>query len=406
MHKTLLLTAAAITFGAGMVGASAHAEENGITDTTIKVGNTSPYSGGASAYGVIGKAMGAYFEMVNDNGGITSKDGKTRKVEYITLDDGYSPPRTVEQTRKLVEQDNVALILGSVGTPTNSAISRYMNARKVPQLFLGSGASKWGDYEKYKWSMGWQPTYDVEGAIYANYAMKELEEPKIAILFQNDDYGKDYRDGFLRALGDKADELVVKMLPYEVTDPTIESQIVSLANTGANVFFNITTPKFAAQAIRTACDIGWKPLHFLNNVSSSVGAVLKPAGLECSKDIVTAQYQKDPSDPQWADTEGFKTWSKFMDKYLPGADKSDVNYAFGHSAASLLHVTLEQCEDITRAGIMACATNLKDVQLPMIIPGVLVNTSPTDHYPIQAEQLSRFNGERWVLFGEIIDASK
>jgi branched-chain amino acid transport system substrate-binding protein len=402
--KGLFATAAAAAFFA----TTANAQMVGVTDTSIKIGNTMPYSGPASSYGVIGKTIAAYFNMINEQGGITSKDGKTRKVEFISLDDGYSPPRTVEQARKLVEQENVAFLLGTLGTPTNSAIHRYMNAKKVPQLFVATGASKWGQPKKFPWTMGFQPTYDVEGEIYANYVLENVENPKIAIIYQNDDYGKDYRDGFLRGLGDKADELIVKMLPYEVTDPTIDAPILELAATGANVFFNITIPKFAAQAIKKACEIDWQPLHLLNNVSSSVGSTLRPAGLECSKSqgLITAQWQKDPTDPQWKETDGYKEWEAFMNAEIPDGDKGDVNYATGHSIAKMAHHMLENCGDLSRPGIMACAANLKDVEIPMVLPGILINTSPNDFYPIQAEQLSKFDGERWVLFGDIIDTSK
>ncbi len=387
---------------AALLSASpAFAQTVGVTDNTIKIGHTNPYSGPASAYGVIGRLEQAYFRMVNDKGGI-----KGHQVEFISLDDGYSPPRTVEQVRKLVEQEQVAFLFNTLGTPTNSAIHRYVNAKKVPHLFLSTGASKWGQPEKFPWTMGFQPTYDVEGEIYANYALDHVEDPKIAILYQNDDYGKDYRDGFLRGLGDEADELVVKMVPYEVTDPTVDAQVLEMASSGANVFFNVTTPKFAAQAIKKACEVNWQPLHLLNNVSSSVSSVLRPAGLECSKGLITAQYLKDPTDPQWRDDPGFKEWSAFMDEYMPGADRGDANYAFAYSVSTLLHRMLENCDDWSRPGIMACAANLEDIQLPMIIPGILVNTSPTDFYPIQAEQLSKFDGETWVLFGDIIDASK
>jgi len=391
----------ASTLAASLLAAAAHAQTVGVTDDTIKIGHTNPYSGPASSYGVIGKTHIAYMAMLNRQGGING-----RKIDFISLDDGYSPPRTVEQVRKLVEQEEVAFLFQPLGTPTNSAIHRYMNAKKVPHLFLSTGASKWGQPEKFPWTMGYQPTYDVEGEIYANYALETVEDPKIAILFQNDDYGKDYRDGFLRGLGDKADELVVKMLPYEVTDPTVDAQILELAASGANVFFNVTIPKFAAQAIKKTCEIGWKPLHLLNNVSSSVSATLKPAGLDCSKDVITAQYMKDPTDPQWKGDPGYQEWLTFMQEEMPGADVGDVNYAFAYNVSSLLHMMLEDCEDLSRPGIMACAANLKDIELPMLLPGIKVNTSPTDFYPIQAEQLSRFDGEKWVLFGDVIDASK
>ena len=400
--RTLLATTAA----AVMMTAGAHAQTVGVTDTSIKIGNTNPYSGPASVYSVIGKTISAYFKAVNAAGGVTSADGKTRTVEFISLDDGYSPPRTVEQVRKLVEQEKVAFLFQTLGTPTNSAIHRYVNAKKVPHVFVATGASKWGQPKKYPWTIGFQPTYDVEGEIYAKYALSNVENPKIAILFQNDDYGKDYRDGFLRGLGDKADDLVVKMLPYEVTDPTVDAQVLELAASGANVFFNITIPKFAAQAIKKSHEIGWKPLHLLNNVSSSVGATLRPAGLEASKGLITTQWMRDPTDPQWVETDGFKEWAAFMDANLPDGDKGDINYGYGYNVSKLLHHVLENCGDLSRPGIMACVADVKDLQPPMVLPGVLVNTSATDFYPIQAAQLSKFDGQGWALFGDVIDASK
>ena len=396
--KNLLAAAAA----AALLAGTAHAADmTGITDTTIKIGNTNPYSGPASVYSVIGKTISAYFNKVNAEGGIQG-----RQIDFISLDDGYSPPRTVEQVRKLVEQEEVAFLFQTLGTPTNSAIHRYVNGKKVPHLFVATGASKWGQPDKYPWTMGFQPTYDVEGEIYAKYVLENVENPKIAILFQNDDYGKDYRDGFLRGLGDKAEELVVSTLPYEVTDPTVDSQIVAMKDSGANVFFNITIPKFAAQAIRKSCEIGWKPVHLLNNVSSSVGATLTPAGLDCSKGLITANYVKDPVDPRWKDDAGYKEWVGFMEEHMPGSDLTDVFYAYGYNVSKLLHITLDGCKELSREGIMGCAANLKDVELPMVLPGILVNTAPDDFYPIQAEQLHSFDGERWVPFGDIIDASK
>ena len=328
-----------------------------------------------------------------------------RQIEFVSLDDGYSPPRTVQQIRKLVEKEKVAFTFQTLGTPTNSAIHKYMNQKKVPHLFLATGASKWGHPDEYPWTMGYQPTYDVEGEIYAKYVLENVKDPKIAVLFQNDDYGKDYRDGFLRGLGDKKDELIVSMLPYEVTDPTVDSQVLAMKASGANVFFNITIPKFAAQAIRKSCEIDWTPLHLLNNVSSSVSSTLKPAGLDCSKGLITAQYMKDPTDPQWKDTAGYKEWSAFMDAELADGDRGDVNYVYGYNVVKLLHHVLNGCEDLTRKGLMACAANIKDVELPMLLPGIKVNTSPTDFYPIQAAQLSKFDGEKWALFGDVIDAS-
>ncbi len=401
--STFLASAAAAVL---MMGA-ANAQTVGVTDTSIKIGNTSPYSGPASSYGVIGKTHQAFWEAINAAGGLKMGDGKTRKIEFVSLDDGYSPPKTVEQVRKLVEQEEVAFTFNTLGTPTNSAIHKYMNAKKVPHLFLATGASKWGHPDQYPWTMGFQPTYDVEGAIYAQYALQQVKDPKIAILFQNDDYGKDYRDGFLKSLGDKADKLIVKMLPYEVTDPTVDAQVLEMAASGANVFFNVTIPKFAAQAIKKACEIGWQPLHLLNNVSSSVGATLKPAGLECSKSqgLITAQWLMDPTDPQWKDAAGFKEWSAWMDKNFPGNEKVDVNYVFGYNASTLLKHVLENCKDFSRPGIMGCVANIKDFELPMALPGIKVNTSPTDFYPVQQEQLSKFDGTKWVLFGQLYDAS-
>jgi branched-chain amino acid transport system substrate-binding protein len=384
-----------------LLATSVNAQTVGVTDTSIKIGNTNPYSGPASVYSSIGKTIVAYFKSVNADGGING-----RTIDLISLDDSYSPPRTVEQVRKLVEQEKVAFLFQTLGTPTNSAIHRYVNAKKVPHLFVATGASKWGQPKKYPWSIGYQPTYDVEGEIYANHALATVEAPKIALLFQNDDYGKDYRDGFLRGLGDKADELVVKMLSYEVTDPTIDAQILELAASGANVFFNISIPKFAAQAIKKACEIGWKPLHLLNNVSSSVKSTLVPAGLECSKELITAQFMMDPTDPQWVDNAGFKEWSAWMESNMPKADRGDILYVYGYNVSKLLHMMLNGCDDLSRPGIMACATNLKDVELPMLIPGIKVNTSPTDFYPIEGGQLSKFDGEKWVLFGEVLEPGK
>ncbi len=398
MHIRTFITSVAATL---LLATSVNAQTVGVTDTSIKIGNTNPYSGPASVYSSIGKTIVAYFKSVNADGGING-----RTIDLISLDDSYSPPRTVEQVRKLVEQEKVAFLFQTLGTPTNSAIHRYVNAKKIPHLFVATGASKWGQPKKYPWSIGFQPTYDVEGEIYASYTLATVENPKIAILFQNDDYGKDYRDGFLGGLGDRVDELVVKMLSYEVTDPTIDAQILELAASGANVFFNISIPKFAAQAIKKACEIGWKPLHLLNNVSSSVKSTLVPAGLECSKELITAQYMMDPTDPQWVDSTGFKEWSAWMESNMPKADRGDILYVYGYNVSKLLHIVLNGCDDLSRPGIMACATNLKDVDLPMLIPGIKVNTSPTDYYPIEAEQLSKFDGEKWVLFGEVLDAGK
>ena len=404
LTKRALLTAVATVAVAGLAGTASADKQYGpgVSDTEIKIGNTNPYSGPASAYGTIGKAIQAYFDMINAEGGING-----RQINFLTLDDGYSPPKTVEQVRKLVEREQVALMFANLGTPTNTAIHKYINAKKVPHLFVSTGATKWGQPEKFPWTMGWQPNYQAEAKVYAQYILDNEPDAKIAVLYQNDDYGKDYLDGFKAGLGDKADSMIVSELPYEVTDPTVDSQIVSMKNSGATVFFNITTPKFAAQAIRKAHDVGWKPLHFLNNVSSSVGSVLTPAGLDKSVGIITAQYQKDPTDPQWQGSQAHADWDAWMDKYYPGGDKNDVNNVFGYSAAMTLEHVLRQAGDnLTRENLMKQAANIQNLELPMLLPGVTVNTSPTDFYPIEGMMLSRFDGQKWVLFGDVIDPSK
>ena len=397
IHRKLLVAAAMATFalGAGTaVGAGKYGP--GVTDTEIKIGHIGPYSGPASAYGTIGKAIAAYFKMVNDNGGING-----RKIDFLSMDDGYSPPKAVEQARKLVEQDQVLLIFQSLGTPSNSAIHQYMNAKKVPQLFVATGASKWGDPKHFPWTMGWQPSYPSEAKIYAHYLLTEKPNAKVAILYQNDDYGKDYLNGFLEGLGDKAKTMVVAKESYEVTDPTVDSQIIKLKNSGADTFFNITTPKFAAQAIRQAYDIGWKPLHFLNNVSSSIGSVLKPAGLDKSVGLITTAYLKDATDPQWKDSADMKAWNAWMDKYLPGADKANSFYVYGYAVGySMAEVLKRAGNDLTRENVMKVASSLKDVEFPLALPGVKLDT--TDYYPIDCQQLARFDGQKWSLFGKVI----
>jgi branched-chain amino acid transport system substrate-binding protein len=396
-----LITATAIF---GMIGSALAAGQYdpGASDSAIKIGHTNPYSGPASAYGAMGRAIGAYFDKINDEGGING-----RKIEFITLDDGYSPPRTVEQVRKLVEQEQVLLVFQPLGTPTNTAIHQYMNAKKVPQLFVATGATKWGQPDKFPWTMGWQPNYQSEARVYARYILDNRPDAKIGVLYQNDDYGKDYLEGFKAGLGDKADRMIVEELSYEVTDPTVDSQIISLKNSGADVFFNITTPKFAAQAIRKAADIGWQPLHLLNNVSNSVGSVLTPAGLDKSTGLITSLYQKDPTDPQWQDTQDYRDWSAWIDKYNPEADKSDQFNVYGYNAAMTLVHVLEQCGDnLTRENVMAQAANIQNLELPMLLPGVVIDTSADDFFPIQSMMLAKFDGEKWVLFGDVIDASK
>jgi branched-chain amino acid transport system substrate-binding protein len=374
----------------------------GVTATEIKIGNTNPYSGPASAYGTIGKVIGAYFKKVNDEGGING-----RKISFITLDDGYSPPKTVEMVRRLVEQDQVAFVFQTLGTPSNTAIWKYLNDQQVPQLFVATGATKWNDPKGHPWTMGWQPNYQTEGRIYAQYVLKNVPDAKVGILYQNDDYGKDYLKGFKDGLGEAARKVVVLEQTYEITDPTVDSQIVNLKTSGANVFFNVTTPKFAAQAIKKAYDIGWRPLHLLNNVSTQVGAVLRPAGLEASKDIVSTFYVKDPADPQWKNDPAFKDWLAFMQKHYPEGAVIDGSNVYGYSVAQTLVHVLRQCgNDLSRANIMRQAANLKDLTIPMLLPGIKINTSPTDFAPIEQMQMAKFDGERWALFGEIFDAGK
>jgi len=374
----------------------------GVTDKEIKIGQTMPYSGPASSYGTIGKAEAAYFAMINAEGGVNG-----RKINLISLDDAYSPPKTVEQTRRLVEEENVLLDFSPLGTPPNTAIHKYLNARKVPQLFVATGATKWGDPQHFHWTMGWQPTYQTEGHIYAKYILEKLPNAKIAILYQNDDYGKDYVKGFRDGLGDKAAKMIVAEASYETTDPTIDSQIVSLQASGADVFFNVTIPKFAAQAIRKAHDIGWKPTHFLNSVSNSVGAVLKPAGLDASTGIISVEYEKDPTDPNWQNDAAYKAWLAWMDKYYPDGDKKDTFNVFGYNEAATMVQVLKQCgNDLTRENVMKQAANLKGFEAPMLLPGIKVNTSSTDYYPIQQEQLAKFNGKTWELFGNVLAMNK
>ena len=371
--------------------------DTGATDTEIKIGQTMPYSGPASAYGTIGKAEAAYFKKINDEGGING-----RKINFISLDDGYSPPKTVEMARRLVEQDEVLFLFGTLGTPSNTAIQKYMNAKKTPQLFVATGASKWNDPKNFPWTMGWQPNYETEGAIYAKHILQTKPNAKIGVLFQNDDYGKDYLKGFKEGLGDKT-KLIVAEVSYEVTDPTIDSQIVQLQSSGADVFFNITTPKFAAMAIRKAYDIGWKPVQYLNNVSLSVGSVLTPAGLDKSVGIISSNYGKDPTDPQWDNDPEMLAWRAFMKKYYPDGSLTDASNTYGYSAARTMVQVLKQAGDnLTRENIMKQAASLKNFDTGMGLPGIVINTSPTDFAPISAVQLMKFDGKSWVRFGDVI----
>jgi branched-chain amino acid transport system substrate-binding protein len=370
----------------------------GATDTEIKIGNIMPYSGPASAYGVIGKTEEAYFRKINAEGGING-----RKINFISYDDAYSPPKTVEQARKLVESDEVLFIFNSLGTPPNSAIQKYMNMKKVPQLFVATGATKWNDPREFPWTMGWQPNYQSESRIYAKYILKNMPNAKIAVLYQNDDYGKDYLKGLKDGLGAKAASMIVAEESYETTEPTIDSHIVKLKSTGADVFFNVTTPKFAAQAIKKIAEIEWKPLHFLNNVSASIGSVIQPAGMENAQGIISSAYLKDTSDPQWVNDPGMKAFDAFLTKYFPEGNRIDASVMYGYTVAQGLVHVLKACgNNLTRENIMKQAASIKELELGGLLPGIKVNTSATDFAPISQLQLMKFNGDKWDLFGEII----
>ncbi len=372
----------------------------GVTATELKIGNTNAYSGPASAYGVIAKAETAFFKMINDQGGIAG-----RKIDFISLDDAYSPPKTVEQVRRLVEQDKVAFLFNTLGTPTNTAIQRYLNQKKIPQLFVSTGADKWGNYKQFPWTIGWQPSYRTEAQVYTKYMLKEKPDAKMAILYQNDDFGKDYPAGVKDVLGDKYNKVVVKEATYEVTDPTIDSQMASLKASGADALLVAATPKFAAQAIRKAHDLGWKPqFFFLTNVSASVGAVIEPAGPENAIDVITTGYLKDPTDPAWKDDAGMNEWRAFMAKYMPGADLSDSGYVFAYGVSKTMMQVLKQCDgNFSRENVMKQATNLKDFDPVVALPGIKVNTSPTNYHPIIGLQLQKWDGKTWKRFGDVIE---
>lgn len=397
--KVLAWSLAAVAFALAAAPASAQKKYGpGASDTEIKIGQTMPYSGPASAYGTIGKVEAAYFKKINDEGGING-----RKIVLLSEDDGYSPPKAVEQIRKLVEQDHVLFTFQTLGTPSNSAIHKYMNAKKVPHLFLATGASKWNDPKNYPWTMGFNISYETEGQIYAKYLLKNKPNAKVAVLYQNDDYGKDLLHGFKEGLGSAASKMIVSEVSYEVTDPTIDSQILTLKGSGADTFVDITTPKFGAQAVRKAYDSGWKPLHIINNVAASVGSVLTPAGLDKSVGLITVEYYKDPTDPQWKDDPAMKEWTAFMGKYYPDGNLKDASNTYGYLAAQVLVQVLKQCgDDLTRENVMKQAANLKDLKLGMLLPGISINTSPTDYSPIKQAQLARFDGTHWVLFGEVL----
>src|ERR1700692_3329736 len=371
--------------------------DTGVTDTEIKIGNIMPYSGPASAYGVIGKTEQAYFNKINAEGGING-----RKINFVTYDDGYSPPKAVEQARKLVESDEVLLVFNPLGTPSNSAIQKYLNGRKVPQLFVATGATKWNDPKDFPWTMGWQPSYQSEAHIYAKYLMKEKPDAKIAVFYQNDDFGKDYLKGLKDGLGAKA-SMIIAEESYETTEPTIDNHIVKLKATGADTFISITTPKFAAQAIKKLAEIQWKPLHILSHVSASVGSVIKPAGYENSQGILSAAYAKDGADPQWDNDPGMKKFYAFLEKYYSDANKLDGSVVYGYGAAQTMVKVLEMCGDnLTRENVMKQAASLKDFAPDNLLPGVNITTSAAGFAPIEQLQMMRFKGEKWDLFGDII----
>jgi branched-chain amino acid transport system substrate-binding protein len=374
--------------------------DTGATDTEIKIGNTMPYSGPASAYGVIGRTEAAYFRKINAEGGING-----RKITFISYDDAYNPPKTVEQVRKLVESDEVLLIFSPLGAATNSAIQKYMNEKRVPQLFVSSGATKWNNPHDFPWTMGWQPNYQSEARIYAKYILKEKPNGRIAVLYQNDDYGKDYLKGLKDGLGDKAASMIVAEDAYDVTEPTIDSHIVKMKSLNADVFVDITSAKFAAQAIRKVAQIGWKPLHVLNNVSSSVGMVIQPAGVDASQGIISSYYMKDPTDPQWRSDPGMKEWNAFLDKYYPDANRTDGAVIYAYTVAQALEHVLNACGDnLTRENVMKQAASIKNLELGGLLPGIKVNTSATNFAPLSQLQLARFKGETWERFGDIISA--
>jgi branched-chain amino acid transport system substrate-binding protein len=373
--------------------------DTGATDTEIKIGNIMPYSGPASSYGLIGKTETAYFNMINDQGGING-----RKINFISYDDGYSPPKAVEQVRKLVESDEVLFVFNSLGTPSNTAFQKYLNTKKVPQLFVATGASKWNDPKNFPWTMSWQPSYQVEAQIYAKYLIKEKPDAKIAVLYQNDDFGKDYLKGFKDGLGSKG-AMIVTEESYEISEPTVDSHIVKIKSMNPDVVVSFVTPKFAAQTIKKIGELGWKPLHLVTNVSVSVGAVMQPAGFAAAQGVLSADYRKDGADAQWKDDAGIKKWSAFLDKYMPGADRSDNSLIYGYGAAQTLVKVLQACgDDLTRANVMKQAASLKDFTPDTLLPGIKINTSATDFAPIAQLRMMRFKGETWELFGDIISA--
>jgi branched-chain amino acid transport system substrate-binding protein len=398
-RRTVLTAGAAAAMGAASWRATA-ADTPGVTATEIKIGNTMPYSGPVSSYSPIGKLESAFFKMVNEQGGVAG-----HQINYISLDDGYSPPKTVEDVRRLVEEDQVAFLFNTLGTPTNSAIVRYLNQKKVPHLFVATGAAKWGDYKEYPWTTGFQPDYRTEAQIYAKYILKEKPNAKLAVLYQNDDFGKDYLVGLRTVFGDRYAKVATEAT-YEPTDPTVDSQIAQLQSSGADVLVVAAAPKFAAQAIRKVYDLGWKPLFIMTNVSISVASVLTPAGPEKAIGMISTGYLKDPTDHQWDNDAGMQEWRGFMAKYMPGADLTDANYVYSYAASKTMLQVLKQCNgDFSRENVMQQAESVHNLELPTLLPGIKVSTGHTDHRPIKAMQLERWDGKTWVLFGDIIEAA-
>ena len=399
-RRTFLQSSAAAAAFAASAGSARADDTPGITDTEIKIGQTMPYSGPASAYGVIGRAETAYFKMINEQGGING-----RKINLISLDDGYSPPKTVEQTRRLVEDEKVAFIFNSLGTPPNAAIRQYLNDNKVPQLFVATGAAMFSDPAHFPWTMGWQPNYQTEAKIFAKHILKTKPDAKIAVLYQNDGFGKDYLIGLKDGLGADHAGMVIKEASYETSEPTVDSQIVTLQGSGADVLLIAATPKFAAQAIRKTFDVGWTPVRYMTDVSQSIASVMKPAGLDKSKGVITGVYGKDPTDARWKDDPGFKEYAAFIEKYMTPQDLIDANAVYGFGLGATMMQVLKQCgNDLSRASVMKQAASLKDLELPMLLPGIKLNTSPDNFSPIRQEALASFNGESWEQFGELYQA--
>src|ERR1700710_836847 len=399
-NRGILLASLVLGLSAALNPAAAQKKyDTGATDSEIRIGNIMPYSGPLSAYALIGRTQAAFFNKINAEGGVNG-----RKINFIPYDDGFSPPKTVEQARKLVESDEVLLIFQNLGTPTSNAIQKYLNGKKVPQLFVAAGATQFGDSKNFPWTMGWQPTYQTEGRIYAKYILQNLPQGKIGILYQNDDSGRDYLKGLKDGLGEEATKrMIVAELPHEPSDPTVDRQIVTLKTEGADIFFNEASPKFAAQAIKKAAEIGWKPVQFLASISNSEVSVLKPAGLENSKGILSTNYLKDATDPTWKDDPAIKQWAAFMDKYFPEGDKTSTFSVYGYLTAQTMVQVLKQCGDeLTRENVMKQAANLKNFELGLLLPGIKIHTSPTDYFPVEQMQMSRFNGDHGELFGSVI----